>query len=69
MGCCTLQEVKSVEVQRFYRPEDISREQGYRAGFWDIYASSESEELGIEDVQNLCTVQRSGATEGRFTPY
>ena len=40
MGCCTLQEVKSVEVQRFYRPEDISKEHGYRAGFWDIYASA-----------------------------
>jgi len=25
-------------VQRFYRPEDVSAETAYSAGFWDLYA-------------------------------
>ena len=59
-----MQEVKSVKVQRFYRPEDISANLGYRAGFWDIYASSEQEEVDVEDVQALCQVRRSGSPTG-----
>ena len=59
-----MQEVKSVKVQRLYRPEDISADLGYRAGFWDIYASSEQEEVDVEDVQALCQVRRSGYPTG-----
>ena len=59
-----MQEIKSVKVQRFYRPEDISADLGYRAGFWDIYASSEQEEVDVEDVQALCQVRRSNAPTG-----
>ena len=59
-----MQEVKSVKVQRFYRPEDISADLGYRAGFWDIYASSEQEEVDVEDAQALCQVRRSGYPTG-----
>ena len=51
-------------MQRFYRPEDISADLGYRAGFWDIYASSEQEEVDVEDVQALCQVRRSGSSAG-----
>ena len=58
------QEVKSIKVQRFYRPEDISADLGYRAGFWDVYASSEQEEVDVEDVQALCQVRRSGSPTG-----
>ena len=58
------QEVKSVKVQRFYRPEDISKDLGYRSGFWDIYASSEQEEVDVGDIQYMCRVQRSGSPEG-----
>ena len=59
-----VQEVKSLKVQRFYRPEDISADLGYRAGFWDIYASSEQEEVDVEEVQSLCQVRRSGSPAG-----
>jgi len=61
-----LQEVKLVKVQRFYRPEDISKDLGYRAGFWDIYASSEQEELDVDTVQYKCQVQRSDCPAGDF---
>lgn len=61
-----MQEVKSVKVQRFYRPEDISKDLGYRAGFWDIFASSEQEELDVDSVQYKCQVQRSGSPAGDF---
>ena len=59
-----MQEVKSVTAQRFYRPEDISANLGYRAGFWDIYSSSEQEEVAVEDVQALCQVRRSDCPTG-----
>ena len=57
-----------MKVQRFYRPEDISKDLGYRAGFWDIYASSEQEELDVDTVQYKCQVQRSGSSAGDFSP-
>ena len=35
--------VGSLTVKRFYRPEDISREQAYKAGsYYEVYASGES---------------------------
>ena len=55
-----------MKVQRFYRPEDISKNLGYRAGFWDTYASSEQEELDVDAVQYKCQVQRSGSPAGDF---
>ena len=61
------QEVKSVKVQRFYRPEDISKDLGYRSGFWDIYASPEQEEVDVGDIQHMCQVQRSGSPAGWYT--
>ena len=61
------QEVTSVKVQRFYRPEDISKDLGYRSGFWDIYASTEQEEVDVSDIQHMCQVQRSGSPAGRCT--
>uniref|UniRef100_A0A383WE52 Cytosine-specific methyltransferase n=1 Tax=Tetradesmus obliquus TaxID=3088 RepID=A0A383WE52_TETOB len=28
-----------LRLQRFFRPEDVGKEQAYQAGFWDVYAS------------------------------
>ena len=53
-----------MKVQRFYRPEDISADLGYRAGFWDIYASSEQAEVDVDNVRALCQVRRSGSLTG-----
>ena len=58
------QEVRTVKVQRFYRPEDISRDLGYRSGFWDIYASTEEEVVDVGNIQHKCQVQRSGSLAG-----
>ena len=55
-----------VRVQRFWRPEDVGAEAGYRAGFWDVYASAEEEilEVPIEDVLRKCSVLPAGCTGG-----
>ncbi|KAK9918243.1 hypothetical protein WJX75_002529 [Coccomyxa subellipsoidea] len=57
-------EAKAVKVQRFWRPEDISREAGYRAGFWDVYASEETHEVEFDDIIGPCSVLRAGSTGG-----
>ncbi|CAL5224063.1 g6688 [Coccomyxa viridis] len=61
------QEVRTVKVQRFYRPEDISKDLGYRSDFWDIYASAEQEEVEVDvgDIHHKCLVQRSGSPADR----
>ena len=56
-----------MKVQRFYRPEDISKDLGYRSGFWDIYASTEQEEVDVGDIQHMCQVQCSGSPSGWHT--
>ena len=60
------QEVRTVKVQRFYRPEDISKDLGYQSDFWDIYASAEQEEVEVDvgDIHHKCLVQRSGSPAG-----
>lgn len=45
-----------VVVQRFYRPDDISQEQAYKADFWDVYASDETVEVEIGDIVSKCSV-------------
>lgn len=30
-----------LRLQRYFRPEDIGKEEAYQAGFWDVYASPE----------------------------
>ena len=58
-----------VRVQRFWRPEDVGSEAGYRAGFWDVYASAEEEvvEVPIEEIVRKCTVLPAGCTGGTRT--
>lgn len=54
-------------MQRFFRPEDISAQRGYAAGFWDLYASSEQEEVDVGGVQYKCQTQRSGSLGGEVS--
>ena len=49
-------QVKKVEVQRFYRPEDISREQAYKAGLREIYASTERSTIELTSIIGPCRV-------------
>ena len=56
-----------VEVLRFYRPEDISQEQAYRSGFWDVFASSEKLCISIDSIVGHCKVAVAvDALEGEF---
>ena len=48
--------LSKVEVLRFYRPEDISQEEAYRSGFWDVFASSEKLCVSIESIVGHCKV-------------
>ncbi len=64
-----MQEATALKVQRFWRPEDISRDAGYRAGFWDVYAGSETEEMDFEDIVGPCTVLRAGSTGGALLTF
>ena len=61
-GCA---QVKRVEVQRFYRPEDISRDQAYKAGLWDVYASDEKVVIDLASVVGPCQLAGCGAAEPR----
>ena len=58
-----------VRLQRFWRPEDVGREAGYRAGFWDVYACAQGEaaEVPVEDVVRKCTVLPAGCAGGART--
>ena len=56
-----------VTVQRFYRPEDVSREHAYKAEFWELYASDETAALDTDDVFGKCAVVREGAPTGAAT--
>ena len=53
-----------VEVERFYRPEDISHERAYTAGFHEVYASTELLVLDMEEVIGPCIVLPAGSACG-----
>lgn len=54
-----------IKIQRFYRPEDISKDFAYKSGFWDIYASPEPPSSGscgwVQWVDIGCMVHKCGA--------
>ena len=45
-----------MEVLRFYRPDDISQEEAYRADYWDVYASNEKLKVSVGDLVSKCSV-------------
>ena len=53
-----------VEVKRFFRPEDISRERAYAASFHEVYASEDLLTLDLDDVVGPCTVVPAGGARG-----
>lgn len=57
-------QVKAVEVQRFYRPEDISRERAYKASLREVYASMERCTIDLSAVVAPCSVAASAAAAG-----
>ena len=53
-----------VTLQRYYRPEDISRDQAYRAGFREVYSSAQEEILDVDDLIGRCTVAAAASSSG-----
>jgi DNA (cytosine-5)-methyltransferase 1 len=53
--------VSTLTVRRFYRPEDISQEQAYKAAsFYEVYASEEELSVSVDDVVGRCRVVPKG---------
>ena len=46
---------------RFYRPEDISQDNAYKADFWDVYASNEQLTVDVADIIGKCSVTTPAA--------
>ena len=59
-----MQEAKAgkVEVLRFYRPEDISQDEAYRADYWDVYASKEAVWVAVDSIVSKCRVSIGNGT-------
>lgn len=48
-------------VRRYYRPEDISLQQAYKAGsYYEVYASEEELTVSVDDVVGRCRVVPKG---------
>lgn len=47
-------------VQRFYRPEDVSRKAAYSSPFTDVYQSEEHVVVDLDDVVAPCHVLAPG---------
>ena len=53
-----------VTLQRYYRPEDISRDQAYRASFREVFSSAQEETLDVDDLIGRCTVVTAASACG-----
>lgn len=53
-------------MRRFYRPEDISQDRAYAAGYREVYASDEMLSLEVDQVLAPCTVVAPGADTGEL---
>ncbi|PSC75867.1 DNA (cytosine-5)-methyltransferase 1-like [Micractinium conductrix] len=52
-------------VKRFWRPEDISADQAYKAAsYYEVYASEEELSVSVEDVVGRCRVVPKGCPTG-----
>ena len=58
-----------MEVLRFYRPDDISQEEAYRADYWDVYASSEKLMVSVSDIVSKCCVSLPSAAGKKAPQY
>ena len=53
-------------VRRLYRPEDVSTNEGYRAGFYDVFASIDEATLRPEDIVGRVEVALPGSSLGKY---
>ncbi len=64
----------SVQLQRMYRPEDVSRDNAYKAGAWDLYAPSKSDPdatawADVEVLVGKCQVRAAGEADPSLGRY
>jgi hypothetical protein len=59
----------ALRVRRFYRPEDTSRDAGYRASFSEVYASEEILNVDVSDVVGRCRVLPAGCAVGEWRAF
>ncbi|PWA40704.1 DNA cytosine-5-methyltransferase [Artemisia annua] len=48
----------TIEVRRFYRPEDLSSDKAYRSDIQEVYYSDEVHKLSVSAVEGKCEVNR-----------
>ncbi|CAD7705413.1 unnamed protein product [Ostreobium quekettii] len=53
--------VTQVRVRKFYRPEDVDPDLGYKADYWDIYYSKDEAVVDVDLVVGKCRVKAPGA--------
>lgn len=68
----------AVQVRRFYRPEDVSQDIAYRAGWWDLYAPQGLAEeaagkaswgVAVDQVYGKCAVVIGAANRPEGEPW
>ncbi|XP_076952096.1 DNA (cytosine-5)-methyltransferase 1B-like [Bidens hawaiensis] len=48
----------TVQVRRFYRPEDLSADKAYRSDIQEVYYSEETHKLSVSALEGKCEVRR-----------
>ncbi|KAI7755349.1 hypothetical protein M8C21_026116, partial [Ambrosia artemisiifolia] len=48
----------TVQVRRFYRPEDLSADKAYRSDIQEVYYSEETHKLSVSAIEGKCEVRR-----------
>lgn len=67
IGTLAVQGISGIEVRRFYRPEDISQDKAYAAGYREVYASDEILSLEVDQVLGPCMVTAPGTDAGELS--
>ena len=61
-------EIESITVLRYWRPEDISIESGYKSSsFYDVYASNEKVKIDVKDVVRPLSVVPANGENGSLS--
>eukprot|EP00963_Diacronema_lutheri_P012368 scaffold1724_cov341-Pavlova_lutheri.AAC.44 len=57
----------NIRIRRFYRPEDVSREQQYRSRMWEVYWTREECTITTEELLGCCQIVPAGFSSGEDT--
>ncbi|XP_076903483.1 DNA (cytosine-5)-methyltransferase 1B-like [Bidens hawaiensis] len=59
----------SVQVRRFYRPEDLSADKAYRSDIQEVYYSEETNKLSVSALEGKCEVNRKADLSSLDSTY